>query len=117
MKADLDRIADQLARQARELAPMQVAGGRLDALAVRRLVGVLEMTSAQARMAGRRVQELLRLIVAHGEEPPPAPPRPTAKNGGLRLVEGGRKARRVNGTSNRYRFREPPEGPDGPAAA
>jgi hypothetical protein len=85
MKADLDRIADRLARAARELGPMQVAGGRLDAVAVRRLVGVLEMSAAEARLAGRRVQELLRMIVAHGEEPPPAPPRPR-----LRAIRGGR---------------------------
>jgi hypothetical protein len=85
VKADLGRVADRLARQARELVPMQVAGGRLTALQMRRLVGVLELSAAQARMTGRRVDELLRLIAAHGDAPPPPPPRPC-----LRLLNGGR---------------------------
>lgn len=84
MKADLDRIADALQRQVRALAPMQVAGGSLTAIQVRQLVGVLELSAAQARQTGRRVGELLRLIEQLGDRPPPASPKPR-----LRLIRGG----------------------------
>lgn len=84
MKTELDRVADALQRQARQLAPMQVAGGSLTAVQMRRLVGVLELNAAQARQVARRVGELLALIEQLGDRPPPVPPKP-----GLRLIRGG----------------------------
>ena len=115
MRQELDAIAGKIEVVRLALRPMQIAGGRLTPLEARRLVAALDTAAAESRMAGRRVQEMLTIIVAHGEAAPAAPPRQA-----LRLVASdGRPATTTRGgktRSLRTGLPLPPDG-EGPRAA
>ena len=113
MQQDIDAIADRLERLRRRLVPKQIAGGALTALEARSIVGELDRSITEARATGRRVSELLTLIVTlGGDGPPPAARAP------LRVIgesETGAPRWTTRGRANRYRFTRRDD--DGPEAA
>ena len=92
---------------------LSVAGGALTALEARSIVGELDRSITEARATGRRVSELLTLIVTlGGDGPPPAARAP------LRVIgesETGAPRWTTRGRANRYRFTRRDD--DGPEAA
>jgi len=84
MRADLDQIAQRLRAAEIILQPMQVAGGKLTPLQVRRIVGDIRKSMADARMAARRIGELMAMLERYQLDLMPKPQRPV-----LRVIEGG----------------------------
>jgi hypothetical protein len=84
MQQDIEIIAGRLQRFVDRFKPFMAEGGLLSAMEARRLVDELDRSAVELRNAGRRVGELMRLVMEAGADAPPPIPRAP-----LRVVEGG----------------------------